>query len=119
MEVIANSCKIIRICLRDETVYDAMAVKFPILATLLVDKMAKFNQSQPIVSESTSALRNYVRKPDYVRLMRPDCVDILVDVARDPKNEKYRVPIGQTLKMMQKVPEMDQRIKLKSALDLL
>jgi hypothetical protein len=28
-EIIANSCKIIRICLRDELIYDRVATQFP------------------------------------------------------------------------------------------
>ena len=42
-EIIANSCKIVRICLRDEAIYDRMAGQFPILATILIEKMAKWN----------------------------------------------------------------------------
>ena len=48
-EIIANSCKIIRICLRDELLYDRMAASYPTLATLIVDKMAKWNASVPII----------------------------------------------------------------------
>lgn len=28
-EIIANSCKIIRICLRDELIYDRVAIQYP------------------------------------------------------------------------------------------
>jgi hypothetical protein len=118
-EIIANSCKIIRICLRDEALYDRVATQFPILATLVIDKMAKWNGSVPIIQESSSALRNYVRKPEYARLLRPESVDILIDLARDPKFDKVRPVIGQALKMMCKVPEMDQRVRVRGALDLL
>ena len=48
-EIIANSCKIVRICLRDDSIYDRMAAQFPVLATLIVDKMAKWNTSLPII----------------------------------------------------------------------
>lgn len=60
-----------------------------------------------------------MRKPEYARLMRPDSVDIMVDLARDSRFEKVRSIIGGALKMMQKIPEMDQRIKLRNAMDLL
>ena len=64
-------------------------------------------------------MRNYVRKPENAKMLRPDAVDVLVDLARDPKFEKVKPVLGQALKMMQKVPEMDQRIKLRAATDLL
>ena len=60
-----------------------------------------------------------MRKPENAKMLRPDAVDVLVDLARDPKFEKVKPVLGQALKMMQKVPEMDQRIKLRAATDLL
>ncbi len=84
-----------------------------------MDKMAKWNTSLPIIQESASALRNYVRKPEYAKLLRPDSVDLLVEIAREPKFDKVKLVIGQALKSMSKVPEMDQRIKLRNATDLL
>ena len=66
-EIIANSCKIVRICLRDETIYDRMVLQFPSLGAILVDKMMKWNTSLPIIQESASALRNYVRKVEYAK----------------------------------------------------
>jgi hypothetical protein len=44
---------------------------------------------------------------------------MLVDIARDPKFEKIKGSIGLILKSLSKVPEMDQRIKLRGATDLL
>ena len=81
--------------------------------------MLKWNTSLPIIQESSSALRNYVRKVEYARLMRPEAVDIMIDIARDPRFDKVKVAIGQALKSMSKVPELDQRIKLRGAADLL
>ena len=52
-------------------------------------------------------------------MLRPDSVDIMIDIARDPRFEKVKLAIGQALKSMSKVPEMDQRIKLRAATDLL
>ena len=42
-EIIANSCKIVRICLRDDTIYDLMAAQYPVLSSIIIDKMAKWN----------------------------------------------------------------------------
>jgi hypothetical protein len=81
--------------------------------------MAKWNTSVPIIQESASALRNYIRKPEYAKLLRPDAVDVVIELARDPRFEKVKPTLSQALKMMQKVPEMDQRIKLRAATDLL
>ena len=118
-EIIANSCKIVRICLRDETNYDRMAQQFPSLGSILVDKMTRWNTSLPIVQESASALRNYVRKPEYARLLRVEAVDVLIDIARHPRFDKVKLTLSQTLKALSKVPELDQRIKLRAASDLL
>jgi len=118
-EIIANSCKIVRICLRDETNYDRMVQQFPSLGSILVDKMTRWNTSLPIVQESASALRNYVRKPECARLLRPEAVDVLIDIARDPRFDKVKMTMSQTLKALSKVPELDQRIKLRAATDLI
>jgi hypothetical protein len=118
-EIIANSCKIVRICLRDETNYDRMVQQFPSLGSILVDKMTRWNTSLPIVQESASALRNYVRKPESARLLRPEAVDVLIDIARDPRFDKVKMTMSQTLKALSKVPELDQRIKLRAATDLI
>lgn len=83
------------------------------MSTLFIEKMAKWNTSLPIVQESSSALRNYVRKPEYAKLLKPEAVDVIVDLARDPRFDKVKPVLGQGLKMMQKVPELDQRIKLR------
>jgi hypothetical protein len=48
-ELIANSCKIARICLRDEDIYDKMVGQYPSLANLIIEKMAKWNTSVPII----------------------------------------------------------------------
>ena len=48
-ELIANSCKIIRICLRDDTVYDKIATQYSGLANLIVEKMMRWSNSLPIV----------------------------------------------------------------------
>ncbi len=118
-EIIANSCKIVRICLRDETNYDRMVQQFPSLGSILVDKMTRWNSSLPIVQESASALRNYVRKPECARLLKPEAVDVLIDIARDPRFDKVKLTLSQALKALSKVPELDQRIKLRAATDLL
>ena len=118
-EIIANSCKIVRICLRDETNYDRMVQQFPSLGSILVDKMTRWNTSLPIVQESASALRNYVRKPESARLLRPEAVDVLIDIARDPRFDKVKMTMSQTLKALSRVPELDQRIKLRAATDLI
>ena len=118
-EIIANSCKIVRICLRDETVYDRMALQYPTLGTILIDKMTRWNTSIPIVQESASALRNFVRKPEYARLLKQEAVDVLIDIARDPRFDKIKMTPIQILKSLSKVPELDQRIKLRAGTDLL
>ena len=93
-EIIANSCKIVRICLRDDSIYDKFAGQYPSLATLITDKMAKWNTSVPIIQESASAVRNYVRKPEFARLLKADSVDTLIALARDARFDKVKPVIG-------------------------
>lgn len=93
-EIIANSCKILRICLRDDIVYDKMAVAYPQIAPLIIEKMAKWSGSLPIIQESSSAIRNYVRKSEFLKYMRGESVDILVEIARDQRYDKIRPVIG-------------------------
>lgn len=64
------------------------------MANLLIEKMAKWNNSLPIIQESASAVRNFVRKPDYLRNMRVESVDVLVDIARDPRFTQIRQVLG-------------------------
>jgi len=86
---------------------------------LIVEKMLKWGNSLPIIQESSSAIRNYVRKYEYARGMRPECVDVLVDLARDARYDKIKPVIGQALKMMSKLPEFEQKIRARGAQDLL
>lgn len=60
-----------------------------------------------------------MRKFEYARSMKPESADILIDLARDARYDKIRPVIGQALKMMQKIPEFDQRIRAKNGLDLI
>ena len=83
-----------RICLRDDIVYDKMAMQYAGLPNLLIEKMVKWNNSLPIIQESTSAIRNYVRKFEYARGLKGESVDVLVDLARDSRYEKIRPVIG-------------------------
>ena len=80
--------------------------------------MARWSQSIPIIQEGASAIRNYVRQPECVRNMQVESVDLLVELARDSKFEKVKGIIGQALKMMMRVPEMENRIRTRNAYDL-
>ena len=108
-----------RICLRDDVVYDKFAQQYPNIGTNMVDKMNRWNNSPPIISESVAAIRNFVRKPEYAKLMRPESIDILINLARDARFDKVRPVIGQSLKLMQKIPEFEQRIRVLNGTDLL
>ena len=73
--------------------------------------MLKWSNSLPIIQESSSAIRNYVRKVEYARSMRVESVDVLVDLARDGRYDKIKPVIQQALKMMSKSSEFDGRIR--------
>jgi hypothetical protein len=49
-ELIANSIKIVRICLRDDIIYERMSGQYgPHVSNLIIEKMAKWNNSLPII----------------------------------------------------------------------
>lgn len=73
--------------------------------------MLKWSNSLPIIQESSSAIRNYVRKVEYARSMRVESIDVLVDLARDGRYDKIKPVIQQALKMMSKSSEFDGRIR--------
>ena len=60
-----------------------------------------------------------MRKPEFARTLRPESIDIMVDLARDPRYDKIRPVISQALKLMQRVPEFDARLRARNAGDLL
>jgi hypothetical protein len=45
--------------------------------------MAKHFYSDAILQESTAAVRNYTRKPDYVNHVNPNNLQVLINVGRE------------------------------------
>lgn len=89
------------------------------MANIILDKIVKWNNSLPIVQESVSALRNFVRVKEIARLIRTDGIDVLIEVARDQRYERIKPLVGQTLKAMSLVAEFEARIRARNATDLL
>mmetsp|Transcript_42095 Transcript_42095/g.40352 ORF Transcript_42095/g.40352 Transcript_42095/m.40352 type:complete len:125 (-) Transcript_42095:25-399(-) len=119
-EQVANAVKIVRICLRDDIIYDKMAVAYgPVLGNLLVDRMRQWNMSQPIIQESSSAIRNLVRKPEYCRYLQPESVDVLIEIARDNRFDKAKQIVTQALKSLAKIDTFNARIRQRGGADLL
>jgi len=48
-EIIGICCKIIRYCLRDESIYPEFANSYPYLPSLIMKKMARWPQSELVV----------------------------------------------------------------------
>ena len=60
-----------------------------------------------------------MRKPEHVKKMKIESVDVMINIARDPRFEKVKTVFGHALKMMSKVPEYESRIKSKGGSDLM
>jgi len=61
-EIMANSIKIIRVCLRSDKQYDKIIQKIPTLFQILMQILSSPGCSTILLEESTAALRNYTRK---------------------------------------------------------
>lgn len=61
-EMVANSVKIIRVCLRSDKQYDKVVQKIPTLLSMLMQLLSTQSFSAIILEESTAAIRNYTRK---------------------------------------------------------
>eukprot|EP00826_Nyctotherus_ovalis_P031807 TRINITY_DN2555_c0_g1_i6.p1 TRINITY_DN2555_c0_g1~~TRINITY_DN2555_c0_g1_i6.p1 ORF type:complete len:970 (-),score=278.59 TRINITY_DN2555_c0_g1_i6:145-2916(-) len=61
-EIIANSAKIIRVCLRGDRQYDKVIMKVPNLLSAMLQLISTQSESTIILDEVTGVLRHYTRK---------------------------------------------------------
>ncbi len=61
-EIVANSIKIVRVCLRSDKQYDKVVQKIPTLLGMMLQLLSTHSFSVIILEEATAAIRNYTRK---------------------------------------------------------
>jgi hypothetical protein len=89
-EIVANSCKIVRLVLRDEVYYDRVVQQYLKLGDFLFQLMNQHYYSMAIIQESTAAVRNYTRKPQFLSNITSSELKVLVNLIKDPKFEKMK-----------------------------
>ena len=87
-EIVANACKCLRICLRDDQNLDQVVKKRKDIANILIETINAHAYSDAISQEILSALRSFTRKTEYVILIFLENVKVIIEVAKSSKNEK-------------------------------
>ena len=118
-EIVANTSKIVRLVLRDEVYYDKAITQFPQLGNFLLQLMSKHFFSVAIIQETTSALRNYTRKPTYLNYINADQLKILINVIKEPKFEKQKPISLQIIKNVTKSQDHERYLKQLGVTDII
>ena len=118
-EIVANSAKIIRLSLRDDAFYDRVISNNVNLANFIFLNMNKHFSSSAIVVEAAAAVRNYTRKPTYLNLVSGDSLKVLVNLIREPRHERSKMLLLQSLKNVMKYPDHERYLKQIGANDVM
>lgn len=110
-EIVANSAKIIRLSLRDDTFYDRVIGNNVHLGNFIFANMNKHFNSTAIIVEAAAAVRNYTRKPTYLNLISGDSLKVLVNIIREPRHERSKMLLLQSLKNIMKYPDHERYMK--------
>jgi hypothetical protein len=90
-EMIANSLKIIRYCVKEERYLQKTVLEFPDMINLMIGGVfINFDNSSFINGEMKQILTFFTRKKDYVYLIKPDSIAIL---AKHPSGLVKQFPI--------------------------
>lgn len=89
-EIVANSAKIVRLCLRDDAFYDRVISNNVQLGNFIFANMNKHFNSNAVIVEAAAAVRNYSRKPTYLNLLSGDSLKVLVNLIRDAMHDKCK-----------------------------
>jgi hypothetical protein len=79
-EILANSAKVIRIVLRDDTQYEKIINKHVELGNTLMESLQKYSFSEHVLVELLLALRNFTRVPAKVPLVAKTHLGTLVSL---------------------------------------
>ena len=110
-EIVANSAKIIRLCLRDDAFYDRVISNNVQLGNFIFANMNKNFNSTPVIVEASAAVRNFTRKPTYLNLLSGDSLKVLINLIREPAHEKAKSLLLQALKNIMKHPDHERYMK--------
>jgi hypothetical protein len=89
-EIVANSAKIVRLCLRDDVFYDRVITNNVQLGNFIFASMNKHFNSMPVIVEASAAVRNFTRKPTYLNLLSGDSLKVLINLIREPIHDKSK-----------------------------
>lgn len=118
-ELVANSAKILRLVLRDDTFFDRVLSGAPNLGNFIFAGMNRHFSSAAVIVESSAAVRNFTRKPAYLNLVNTDSLKILVNLLREPKHERSKGMLLSTVKNLIKYPEHERYLKQLGANDII
>lgn len=110
-EIVANSAKIIRLSLRDDSFYDRVISNNIQLGNFVIANMNKHFNSTAVIVEAAAAIRNFTRKPTYLNLLSGDMLKVLINLIRDPRHEKSKMLLLQSIKNITKHPDHERYFK--------
>jgi hypothetical protein len=87
-EIVANGCKCLRICCRDDQNLDAVVKRRKDIGNILIETINMHAYSDAISQEILSALRSVTRKTEYVILIFLENLKVIIEIAKSSKNEK-------------------------------
>ena len=90
-EMVANSLKIIRYCVKEERYLQKTILEFPEMINLIIgDVFINFDNSNFIYTEMKLILQIFTQKKDYVYLIKPDSISVL---AKHPSSIVTSFPV--------------------------
>ena len=118
-EIVANTAKIVRLCLRDDVFYDRVISNNVQLGNFIFANMNKHFNSIPVIVEAAAAIRNFTRKPTYLNLLSGDSLKILVNLIREPTHDKSKPLLLQALKNVMTHVDHERYLKQIGANDVM
>ena len=89
-EVQANSAKIIRIALREDSHFDKVCKEASDLGNTLLKNCTKLYFSEVVLTELLAAIRNYSRVPSKLTQISKLLFNIVIKIAKMPASEKLQ-----------------------------
>lgn len=105
-EILANSAKIVRICLKEDLHYSKLTQKYLEIGNELLSGMQKYGFSDFVLIELLAAFRNFGKKPEKLKLVEVQKIDVLISMLSNPQNEKIYGLAIQNIKLIMRVPEL-------------
>ena len=113
-ELAANSFKIVRVILRDEHIASSFVQSYPNIGNVIVEMLTKWSGSLPVSIEGVNSLRNFTRTKEHAQTITLANVDRTCDfVINQRGNAQTETVALQCLKNLARVPEFQQKIKVR------